>query len=186
MLSIDVFFNNFCKDYNYSFNSLAIFCGNRIELLTPLFFNIRYWLQTDFFSLWWNKVWRCISVCWSYYLSKFAIFFQLTTNYHISLILVLVLSHIDQRLSIQSLQLRLKSANKKKNRLYFIKYSTCLLVLEKANCNKNLIKCFASIYLVLLIIWVFVIAHPVFFHSTRLWLNKNDPMKRFIKNILTI
>lgn len=113
-------------------------------------------------------------------------FFQLTTNYHTSLILVLVLSHLNQRLSIQSLQLRLKSANKKKNRLYFIKYSTCLLVLEKANCNKNLIKCFASIYLVLLIIWVFVIAHPVFFHSTRLWLNKNDPMKRFIKNILTI
>lgn len=23
---------NFCKFYNYSFNSLAIFCGNRIEL----------------------------------------------------------------------------------------------------------------------------------------------------------
>lgn len=82
-------------------------------------------------------------------------FFQLMTNHHIILILVLVLflSQLDQRLSIQSLQLRLKSANKEKNCLYFINYySTCLLVLEKAICNKNLIKCFASIHLVLLII----------------------------------
>lgn len=102
----------------------------------------------------------CVNVCYG------TIFFQLMTNHHIILILVLVLflSQLDQRLSIQSLQLRLKSANKEKNCLYFINYySTCLLVLEKAICNKNLIKCFASIHLVLLIIWVFAIAHSGFF-----------------------
>lgn len=50
------------------------------------------------------------------------------TNHHIILILVLVLflSQLDQRLSIQSLQLRLKSANKEKTA--FISSITTVLV----------------------------------------------------------
>lgn len=55
-------------------------------------------------------------------------FFQLMTNHHIILILVLVLflSQLDQRLSIQSLQLKLKSANKEKTA--FISSITTVLV----------------------------------------------------------
>lgn len=57
------------------------------------------------------------------------------TNHHIILILVLVLflSQLDQRLSIQSLQLRLKSANKEKKLPLFhqlLQYLSTLFVIK--------------------------------------------------------
>lgn len=95
---------NFCKYYNYSFNSLAIFLREQNWTLTSLFFNIRYWLQTAFFSLWWNKGWRCIiiSIFWSYYLRKHLLWNYFFSTYDKSshnsdtIVLFLFLSHLDQ------------------------------------------------------------------------------------------
>lgn len=81
---------NFCKYYNYSFNSLAIFCGNRIELLhlcslisdidcKPSFslFDGTRGGDVDQFS----GLTICANICYG------TIFFQLMTNHHIILIL---------------------------------------------------------------------------------------------------
>lgn len=117
---------------NTTITLLTPFLREQNWTLTPLFFNIRYWLQTEFFSLWWNKGWRCISIFWSNYLRK-----HLLSNYFFktydksshnsdTTVLILFLSQLDQRLSIQSLQLRLKSANKEKTA--FISSITTVLV----------------------------------------------------------
>lgn len=122
---------NFCKYYNYSFNSLAIFCGNRIELqhLCSLISDIDCKPSFSLFDgtrggdvYQFSGLTICANICYG------TIFFQLMTNHHIILILVLVLflSQLDQRLSIQSLQLRLKSANKEKTA--FISSITTVLV----------------------------------------------------------
>lgn len=123
---------NFCKYYNYSFNSLAIFCGNRFELkhLCSLISDIDC---KPSFSLFdgtrggdvdqFSGLTICANICYG---TIFFSTYDKSSHNSDTIVLFLFLSHLDQCLSIQSLQLRLKSANKEKTA--FISSITTVLV----------------------------------------------------------